>query len=879
MLQKFLNAHGFVVAQTGAGSPGHETSFFGLATYRALKRFQTGQGLPATGFFGPLTRAALATFSTPTGNSPPPSPTSVSSTAPIAANNSACSAPPGLTCIPGTGIIQPYAPIGGYTPGFGGGRGGASASVSPTPDTSAPTVTLTAPLNGSVVSGSSVTISATASDNTAVTGVQFKVNGVNVGSEDTTSPYSISWDSTATSSGAKTVVAVARDAAGNYATSSSISITVDNTAPAISSISSGTPTTAGATITWTTDESSNSQVNYGTTVSYGTASSSATFATSHSIILTGLTSNTTYHFQIQSTDATGNVATSSDQTFATVATLPSGALGVWYADQYDASRNYVPNALSVSAISSNLLNAPRRLFSNSIFWPQSALTVVDNAATCPDGSMEASTVNGTGYFVISTSAYPAGTYTAAIWAKSNTGSDNQFKIEFFSGGASQIFTATQTWQRFALSGTNVGNILFTRSPDNGTTNVNLQICDAAIYSGSVDLGNVPLSGDMYFGKNKYSTTPTYASGAIDFSSSQAQAIAQLPSVTSFNNLTVIAIGSKVVNESANETIISSFDTAYTNFTSFFDQFNKPSFDFGGASFNGSTYKNLWDFYNQGWHAITTRYDGSSTSDVFLDDIHIGSASSTAITPPSIGNLAFGVANGFYGGYKVAAIGLWNRALSDSEIRAAYSLLSTRAALSGNTITPERIYVAEGDSITAGFGTSNGGYPTLFGSNSTPIVHGVNAGVSASQISDLTNRAVVEDGIIPPIKGNRKFILSVLIGANDLTGVSVSQFLTNLSTYLDARRAAGWTVVVGTILPTTRTAFGGGTFNTARNTANTTIRTWVGTHADAVADFAADPTIGPDAAAANTTYYQDGTHPTDVGQAILETVLRPVINGL
>jgi Putative peptidoglycan binding domain len=55
-LQQFLNTHGFVVAQSGldstgsprAGSPGHETNFFGAKTFQALKRFQQAHGLPAT---------------------------------------------------------------------------------------------------------------------------------------------------------------------------------------------------------------------------------------------------------------------------------------------------------------------------------------------------------------------------------------------------------------------------------------------------------------------------------------------------------------------------------------------------------------------------------------------------------------------------------------------------------------------------------------------------------------------------------------------------------------------------------------------------------------------------------------------------------------
>src|SRR3989442_1281291 len=91
-------------------------------------------------------------------------------------------------------------------------------------------VSITSPASGSTVSGTT-TVSATASDNVGVAGVQFLVDGANLGSEDTASPYSVSWNTTTVANGSHSLTAVARDAAGNRTTSSAVTVTVSNPPP------------------------------------------------------------------------------------------------------------------------------------------------------------------------------------------------------------------------------------------------------------------------------------------------------------------------------------------------------------------------------------------------------------------------------------------------------------------------------------------------------------------------------------------------------------------------------------------------------------------------------------------------------------------------
>src|SRR5207244_13120283 len=81
-----------------------------------------------------------------------------------------------------------------------------TVSNGPPPDTTPPTVSIPSPSSGSTVSGT-ITVTASASDNVGVTGVQFLLDGSNLAAEDTSSPYSVSWRTTAASNGSHTPTA------------------------------------------------------------------------------------------------------------------------------------------------------------------------------------------------------------------------------------------------------------------------------------------------------------------------------------------------------------------------------------------------------------------------------------------------------------------------------------------------------------------------------------------------------------------------------------------------------------------------------------------------------------------------------------------------
>jgi archaellum component FlaF (FlaF/FlaG flagellin family) len=212
-----------------------------------------------------------------------------------------------------------------------------STARSVTVDNAAPTVSLTAPADGASVSGS-ITISADATDNLGVSRVQFLVNGTVVGT-DSSSPYSISWDSTTIANGTATITARATDAANNATISAARTITVSNAAPdttppTVSLTAPANGATVSGTITISADASDNvgvSQVEFlvnGTVV--GTDNSSPYSISWNS----GSIANGSATITARARDAAGNATTS---TARTVTVNNAGVTFLAVADAYVSS--------------------------------------------------------------------------------------------------------------------------------------------------------------------------------------------------------------------------------------------------------------------------------------------------------------------------------------------------------------------------------------------------------------------------------------------------------------------------------------------------------------------------------------------------------------
>jgi len=105
-------------------------------------------------------------------------------------------------------------------------------------------------------------------------------------------------------------------------------------APAISAVGASGISDTGVTISWTTDQNSDSIVEYGTTTAYGSSVLGGFCGVNHSLTLSGLSASTTYHYRVKSKNASNLQRASGDFTFVT---NPSGTVTDIIVDNRDAA--------------------------------------------------------------------------------------------------------------------------------------------------------------------------------------------------------------------------------------------------------------------------------------------------------------------------------------------------------------------------------------------------------------------------------------------------------------------------------------------------------------------------------------------------------------
>jgi hypothetical protein len=581
--------------------------------------------------------------------------------------------------------------------------------------------------------------------------------------------------------------------------------------------------------------------------------------------------------------------------------LPAGALGVWYLDQVQtnaAGRKYVRNSVGPApTIDANLVNGPRGLYKPKPAWNmQTGVTLTDYTTDSPDGLTEASQMVATGSWQIGRQiTLTAGTYTFAVSVRATAAGSYPFLLSIGATN-SAILTATASWQRFTVTatvGAGAANVVMKAS---ASTAANLDICDFGLFSGSSDPiglnGQARPDGTLYLGADAFDTVSAITSGALDGTNGGFGMI-QFPANTAITQVTVIALASQTQTTNLQPPILTSYKSnadlgayfAYTGNPLYWklggDQAN-PAMEAGDLLLNGT-----------GYHVYAQRWDGTNM-DAWIDDVRWAARARTPTLPVNVRDYAIGNDAGNKTNHKVGAVAIYNRALSNAEIRQAYAALAARAPSKQSatiTVSP-RVVFAEGDSETQTYlASQKPGYPPVLSSKASHTLQLSVWAIPGNALTDVQSRATTIIASIPANRSGRKWILPVWIGANDLATyaggsgtnatVAANAYLAALTTYYDQMRTAGFYVIGVTVLPKT-TAIGSGVIDTVhnarRNILNPLIAGLVGTHLDGYADLTANATLTDDNAPLTGTIYFDGVHLTSAWYDTVAGIIATAVNG-
>ncbi|MDQ3076001.1 MAG: peptidoglycan-binding protein [bacterium] len=328
-LVEFLQA--LLASDPTLGYTGGVTSYFGPQTAKAVQKLQANNGLSKVGKVGPQTRALL---------------NKKLATAPVTVEVNAqgvecVKVPPGHLIAPGLkkkqGYVAPTVPSCQTLPpgimkklGLGGGNNGGGNN-----DTTAPVISNLA-VGG--ISTTSTLVNFNTNEN-AVYEVSYGPTTAYGTTSTKTTVFGMNHSKLITGLTVNTLYhyqVKAFDQAGNSVVSADGTFTTlatDAIAPVVSAVTITGINHNSVVINWTTNEASNSEVNYGATVAYGSSATvDAGLVVNHSRTLSGLSANTLYHFQVVSKDASNNSGMSADMTFTTlvapdvIAPLISGAV-------------------------------------------------------------------------------------------------------------------------------------------------------------------------------------------------------------------------------------------------------------------------------------------------------------------------------------------------------------------------------------------------------------------------------------------------------------------------------------------------------------------------------------------------------------------------
>lgn len=582
--------------------------------------------------------------------------------------------------------------------------------------------------------------------------------------------------------------------------------------------------------------------------------------------------------------------------------MPAGADGLWVMSDYSladrgavgANCGVVKNRMAATPPSKNLISLSRGGLSTQGNLNNSGVVLAEGS-TAADGSPSAlkiSWTSGDQYSQIAIISMPAGTYRLSFDAISDDATST-FAGRAGVGNAETVISVGPTWSRISvpvvMGAPGSPNLMLFRTPAGNSGSGSIRVDNVTLHQGAVDLGADVFAGHLMIGTSAFSAAPGLTTaGALDASGGAGGTI-QFPTARNLTAFTVIAVAARTQMTAGGGqkfAIISKAggSNAWNQFSALVDDGTasggRPDLNFGtGSTFATLDPAGFWNPRANEFHAYTNRY-GTDKAVLFLDEArtHEVAAVGRSATVQTFWYAAYNSALGTTKA-KFAAIAYWPRELTDAEVREAVAYLKAEVALSGIAVgSNPRLGIFEGDSLTV----NQNSYAMKSIPNLTAAVSGVVAARNSAKLTgnsgnSLQGRAVVINKLVPPNKAGKVYVLSILIGANDLNGYSggTSQYLIDLSARIAVYKANGVDkIVLCTALPQTAPGF-----NAVKAVFNSAIKApgWAAANGvDAISDF--DSVIS-DADAADPSKFPDGLHPTDAVHLLMEPVFRAAWNSV
>ncbi|MGZ7018438.1 MAG: Ig-like domain-containing protein [Acidimicrobiia bacterium] len=310
-----------------------------------------------------------------------------------------------------------------------------SATVTVRVDNTLPTGSITAPSAGANVKGTTVAVSSSSAD-TGGSGVlnatfQRSPIGANtwtqIGAADTTSPYSVTWDTTAVADGQYDLRVLTTDNAGNVFTSAIVTVRVDNTVPSITPNVAGTLGTNGwytsnVDVTWTvTDNGSGIASTTGCGTTSITTNQAGQLVTCSATDNAGNTTSQSVTIKRDATAPTGSLtAPANGATVASTVTVSSDS-----ADVISGVANATFQSSPAGAGTWSTIGAADTTSPYSVSWDTSVLTqgsydlrvvTTDNAGLTFTSATRTVFVDSVPPTVTIVKPIDGGAYNAAGWA-------------------------------------------------------------------------------------------------------------------------------------------------------------------------------------------------------------------------------------------------------------------------------------------------------------------------------------------------------------------------------------------------------------------------------------------------------------------------------